>query len=152
MTTALQLKPGDLIVATAISHYTHAGDEGKQSQWVGDMIMVNNPRSNGSVGGTGIHDGPGKREPGERPSLGLGTSLHAGTYRLATPDDPGFIATKAVWEKHLTTPDQIRDALSIEVATLTAELNQERTKCFAWGAIAILALGFAALVSLVGMV
>lgn len=151
MTAALQLKPGDLIVATEISHYTHAGAEGKQSQWVGDMIMVNNPRSNGSVGGTGIYDGPGKREPGERPSLGLGTSLHAGTYRLATPDDPGFMGTREVWEKHLTTPDQVRDALSIEVAKLTAELHQERTQCFAWGAIGILCLGFTAMVLLVGI-
>lgn len=134
MTEAQQLKPGDLIVATAISHYTHAGAEGKQSQWVGDMIMVNNPRLGGSVGGTGIYDGPGKREPGDRPSLGLGCSLHAGTYRLATPDDPGFMATKDVWH-----------------ATLTAELNRERIQCFAWGAIAIMALGFAALVLLAGL-
>jgi hypothetical protein len=151
MTAALQLKPGDLIVATEISHYTHAGAEGKQSQWVGDMIMVNNPRISGMVGGTGIHDGPGKREPGDRPSLGLGCSLHAGTYRLATPDDPGFMATREVWEKHLTTPDQVRDALSKEVAALTAELNQERVHCFAWGAIGILCLGFTGLVLLAGL-
>jgi hypothetical protein len=140
MTEALQLKPGDLIVATKISHYTHAGAEGQQSQWVGDMIMVNNPRSNGTVGGTGIHDGPGKREPGERPSLGLGTSLHAGTYRLATPDDPGFMATREVWHGH-----------KANVATLTAELNRERIQCFVWGTIGILSLGFTALTLLVGL-
>lgn len=150
MTAALQLKPGDLIVATEISHYTHAGAEGKQSQWVGDIVMVNSQLKNGFVGGTGIYDGPGKRDQSERPSLGLGTSLNAGTYRLATPDDPGFMATKDVWEKHLVTPDQARDALSAEIAKLTAELHQERTQCFAWGAIGILCLGFTAMVLLVG--
>ena len=121
---SLELKPGDLIVATKISHYMHAGAEGKQSQWVGDLIMVNNPRSDGSVGGTGLYDGPGKRQPGERPSLGLGTSLHAGTYRLATPDDPGYVATREQW------------------ANIHAvEVKQLRLESFIWGIIAILSLG-----------
>lgn len=119
-----ELKPGDLIVATKISHYTHAGAEGKQSQWVGDLIMVNNPRSDGSVGGTGLYDGPGKRQPCERPSLGLGTSLHAGTYRLATPEDPGYVATRDQW------------------ANIHAvEVKQLRLESFIWGVIAIISLG-----------
>lgn len=119
-----ELKPGDLIVATEIAFYDHAPD--KQSQWVGDLIMVNNPRG-GSVGGTGLYDGPGKRENRERPSLGLGTSLEAGTFRRATIDDPGFMATREVWG---------------------AEISRLRAESFAYGAIALLALGALALVTL----
>ena len=125
------LKPGDLIVATKISHYTHAGAEGKQSQWVGDMIMVNGQSPDGYVRGTGLYDGPGKRPTQERPSLGLGTSLHAGTYRLATPRDPGYMATREQW------------------ANIHAvEVKQLRLESFVWGVIAIISLGALAAVVL----
>lgn len=124
----LQLKPGDQIVATEITHYTHRGAEGKQSQWIRDLIMVNNPRMHDSVGGTGLYDGPGKRENRERPSLGLGSLMLDGTYRRATPDDPGFMATREQWIAHA---DQ--------------EARRLRMQSFICGALAILSIGMLAM-------
>lgn len=120
-----KLKAGDQIVATEIAHYTHAGAEGKQSQWVGDLIMVNNPKMNGIVGGVGLHSNQPNRD---RPCIGLGNSLHDGTYRMATPDDQGFIATREQW---FTIKDQ--------------EISRLRAESFVWGFIAILSIGALAL-------
>jgi hypothetical protein len=81
---------GDIIIATAISHYTHAGAEGKQSQDIGDIMIVNNPRPDGFVGGNSLMPG----------SEGLGTSLHAGTYRLAKPSDKYYVMTLQEWDRY----------------------------------------------------
>jgi hypothetical protein len=81
---------GDIIIATAISHYTHAGAEGKQSQGIGDIMIVNNPKPDGFVGGNSLMPG----------SEGLGTSLHAGTYRLAKPSDKYYVMTVQEWDRY----------------------------------------------------
>lgn len=81
---------GDIIIATAISHYTHAGAEGKQSQAIGDIMIVNNPHPDGFVGGNSLMPG----------SQGLGTSLHAGTYRVAKPSDKHYVMTVQEWDRY----------------------------------------------------
>lgn len=85
-----QLKPGDQIIATEDAFY----DNGEASQRAGDIIMVNNTRVGSDiVSGTGLN---GTAYNG-RPSIGLGGSLKVGTFRRATPDDPGFMATREQW-------------------------------------------------------
>lgn len=112
----LQLQPGDQIIATEDAYF----DSGNYSQKVGDIIMVNNPKYAGSVGGTGLN---GVAYNG-RNCLGLGGSLKVGTFRRATPDDPGYMATREQW-------------LSIECA----EVRKMRIESFLYGVIAILSLG-----------
>lgn len=86
----LQLIHGDIVIATAISHYTHKGAEGEQSQEVGDVLLVNNPHENGHVGGCSLMPG----------SIGLGNSLAAGTYRKAKPSDKHYVMTVKEWDRY----------------------------------------------------
>jgi hypothetical protein len=112
----LQLQPGDQIIATEDVYF----ESGNYSQKVGDIIMVNNPKYAGIVGGTGLN---GIAYNG-RNCLGLGGSLKVGTFRRATPDDPGYMATREQW-------------LSIE----NTEIRKLRLESFFYGVIAILSLG-----------
>lgn len=85
-----ELKAGDQIIATDIAFFRHAPD--KQSQHIGDLLMVNNPRIGDAVGGVSLNN-----RPGESSRIGLGSSLVVGTFRRATPDDPGYLATREQW-------------------------------------------------------
>lgn len=92
------LRPGDQIIATEDRRFPKQfSPEGHYSQRVGDILMVNNPRIGNLVGGTGIR-GVG---PTGLDSKGLGVSFEVGTFRLATPDDPGYMATKDQWHQIL---------------------------------------------------
>lgn len=86
----LKLLHGDIVIATKIDYYTHAGAEGKQSQAVGDMLLVNNPHENGRVQGCSLMPG----------IVGLGTSLTAGSYRLAHPGDKHYVMTLKEWDRY----------------------------------------------------
>lgn len=86
----LNLLHGDIVIATKISHYTHKGAEGVQSQKVGDMLMVNNPYADGHVQGCSLMPG----------AIGLGTSLNAGTYRVAKPSDKHYVMTVQEWDRY----------------------------------------------------
>lgn len=86
----LNLLHGDIVIATEISHYTHNGAEGKQSQAVGDMLLVNNPHESGYVQGCSLMPG----------SVGLGNGLDAGTYRLAKPSDKHYVMTLKEWDRY----------------------------------------------------
>lgn len=119
------IRDGEQAVAIMPAYYTHKGAEGKQSQWVGDLVLVNSVRSHG-VGGTVLHRGPGNPHTH---AIGKATSLDAGTYRRATPDDPGYMATREQWMAHA---DQ--------------QLRRLRQESFVWGVIAILSLGALAMV------
>lgn len=123
----LELRPGDQIIATSDAHY----ESGEFSQRVGDIIMVNNTRvsrdSDGEiyhisdiVSGTGLN---GVAYNG-RECLGLGGSLRVGTFRRATPDDPGFMATREQWSA-------IKDA----------EIERLRAKLFAFGVVGVVWFG-----------
>lgn len=112
----LQLQAGDQIIATEDAYF----DSGNYSQKSGDIIMVNNPRYHGSVGGTGLN---GVAYNG-RKCLGLGGSLKVGTFRRANPEDPGFMATREQW-------------LAIE----SDEVRKMRVESFVYGVIAIIAIG-----------
>jgi hypothetical protein len=81
---------GDIIIATDISHYPPHIGGGAQSQNIGDIMIVNNPNPNGFVGGNSLMPG----------SEGLGTSLHAGTYRLAKPSDKYYVMTVQEWDRY----------------------------------------------------
>lgn len=86
----LVLQPGDQITATRAEYY----DSGEFSQKVGDIIMVNNARIGCDiVSGTGLN---GVAYNGRR-CIGLGSSLRVGSFRRATPDDAGFMATREQW-------------------------------------------------------
>ena len=90
------LQPGDQIIATEDAYFDYNEEVKKKhlySQQVGDIIMVNNPRMGDSVGGTGLN---GTAYNG-RKCIGLGGSLKVGTFRMATPDDAGYLATKEQW-------------------------------------------------------
>ena len=86
----LNLLLGDIVIATDIAFYTHKGAEGKQSQAVGDMLIVNNPHLDGDVQGCSLMPG----------SMGLCTSLDAGTYRLAKPSDKHYVMTLQEWDRY----------------------------------------------------
>lgn len=90
------LKPGDQIIAIEDAYFPpHIATPPKLSQRKGDIIMVNNARVGCDiVSGTGLN---GVAYNG-RECIGLGGSLRVGTFRLATPDDPGFMATREQWE------------------------------------------------------
>lgn len=89
-----KLQPGDQIIATQDRRYPKrlSSDE-NYSQRVGDILMVNNPNIGDLVGGTGLN---GVAHNG-RKNVGLGCSFEVGTFRRATPDDPGFLATREQW-------------------------------------------------------
>lgn len=129
----LKLKNGDQIIATAIAFYDHAPH--KQSQYIGDLLMVNNPhvsrnletgevRAADFVSGDLLNNLPGS----SRNRIGLCSSLNVGTFRLATPDDPGYMATREQW-----------------CAIKDREIRDLRVGLFVWGVMAILALGALAL-------
>lgn len=89
-----KLKPGDQIIATQDRRYPkHISPDENFSQRVGDILMVNNPNGNNRVGGTGL---TGVAYNG-RPNIGLGGSFEVGTFRLATPADPGYLGTREQW-------------------------------------------------------
>lgn len=121
----LQLKPGDQIIATEAAYH----DSGNFSQQPGDIIMVNNPhinaedpeRSGNSVSGTGLN---GTAYNG-RECLGLGGSLKVGTFRRATPKDPGFMATREQWQDY---KDQKIQSLADENRFLLAVIAHVRTR------------------------
>lgn len=130
----LKLNNGDQIIATEIAFYEHAPE--KQSQHIGDLLMVNNThvgrnletgevRAADFVSGCLLNNLAG--EPRNR--MGLGSSLDVGTFRRATPDDPGFMATREQW-----------------CAIADADIRSLRRSSFAWGVIAILSLGYLAYV------
>lgn len=136
MSKELQLKlaNGDQIIATEIAFYDHA--PGKQSQHVGDLLMVNNThvrhnletgqvRTSDHVSGCLLNNLPGE----SRNRVGLCSSLDVGTFRRATPDDAGFMATREQW-----------------CSIADAEIRSLRRSSFAWGVIAILSLGVLAYV------
>lgn len=108
------LKPGDQIIATEDSYFPpHIATPPKLSQRKGDIVMVNNSRVGCDiVSGTGLN---GVAYNG-RECLGLGGSLRVGTFRRATPDDAGFMATR---EQGFAIKD--------------AEIQQLRDKLFACG-------------------
>lgn len=92
------LKVGEQIIAIADARFSaDINPDRPYSQRVGDIIMVNNPKIIGMVGGNGVK---GHSYTG-RSILGLGSSLNDGTYRRATPDDEGYLATKEQWHGHL---------------------------------------------------
>lgn len=124
---SMTLKEGDQAVATTISHFTHKGAEGKQSQWVGDLVLVNSVRPHGVLG-TVLHRGQGNPHTG---AIGKATSLCAGTFRMATPDDPGYMATREQWMGHAD-----------------REFARLRAESMAWAVIALLSLGALAMVAL----
>ena len=86
----LNLLHGDIVIATDIAFYTHKGAEGKQSQAVGDMLIVNNPHNDGYVQGCSLMPD----------SVGLGAGLSAGTYRLAKPSDKHYVMTAREWDRY----------------------------------------------------
>lgn len=86
----LNLLHGDIVIATDIAFFTHKGAEGVQSQSVGDMLIVNNPHNDGYVQGCSLMPG----------SVGLGTGLNAGTYRLAKPGDKHYVMTVQEWDRY----------------------------------------------------
>lgn len=108
----LELKAGDQIIATEMAYYDYnetIKKEMKVSQMPGDLMMVNNTRvtynADGSVhraadivSGNGLNREP--RFPGERPNIGLGTSLKVGKFRRATPDDHGYMMTVKEWDAY----------------------------------------------------
>jgi hypothetical protein len=137
----LILKAGDQIIATEDAYFDY-NEEVKAkrllSQRKGDIIMVNNPmvtrNANGvitsigdKVNGNGIYDGGG-RPKGERPNKGLGCGLKVGTFRMATPDDPGYMATREQWDGHLS-----------------QRLKSERRQAFVATALLLLTLGLIAI-------
>lgn len=81
---------GDIIIATKISHYPPHIGGGRQSQNIGDIMIVNNPYPNGFVGGNSLMPG----------SQGLGNNLEAGTYRLAKPSDKHYVMTVQEWDRY----------------------------------------------------
>lgn len=86
----LNLLHGDIVIATEIAFFTHKGAEGKQSQKVGDMLLVNNPHEDGYVQGCSLMPGV----------VGLGSGLRPGTYRLAKPSDQHYVMTMQEWDRY----------------------------------------------------
>lgn len=86
----LNLLHGDIVIATKIAHYPPHIGNGRQSQDIGDMLLVNNPHPDGHVQGLSLM--PGK--------VGLGNSLNPGTYRRAKPSDPHYLMTVQEWDRY----------------------------------------------------
>lgn len=123
-----RLKVGDQIIATEDARFDKSISPTEEySQRVGHIIRVNNPNMNGITGGHGIY---GLSYTG-RSILGYGSSLKDGTYRLATPDDPGYMATREQW-----------------FDILNQQIKSERRQSFWFGVIALLALGAVAYMAL----
>lgn len=109
------LVPGDLIIATEDAYF----DNGKQSQTKGDIIMVNSSSIGTTlVGGTGIN---GVAYNG-RKCLGLGRSFRVGTFRRASPEDRGYMATREQWsdwkDKKISHLQSLNITLSIIITVL----------------------------------
>ncbi|EPG3568349.1 hypothetical protein ON011_003283 [Providencia rettgeri] len=109
------LVPGDLIIATENAYF----ENGKISQTKGDILMVNNPRIGDLlVGGTGLN---GVAYNG-RKCLGLCGSFRVGTFRRATPEDKGYMATREQWsdwkDKKISQLQRLNITLSIIIAVL----------------------------------
>lgn len=118
-----RLRPGDQIIALSVAYFDY--DEAVKakrlySQQPGDLLMVNHTNSRGSVSGTSL---TGVAYNG-RACLGLGGSLRDGTYRLATPEDPGYRATREEW-----------------LAVADRQARRLRAQSFLSGAAALLMLG-----------
>lgn len=86
----LGLLHGDIVIATDIAYFTHKGAEGVQSQEVGDMLLVNNPHTDGYVQGCSLMPGV----------IGLGSGLEPGTYRRAKPSDEHYVMTLQEWDRY----------------------------------------------------
>lgn len=86
----LGLLHGDIVIATDIAYFTHKGAEGVQSQEVGDMLLVNNPHTDGYVQGCSLMPGV----------IGLGSGLKPGTYRRAKPSDEHYVMTVREWDRY----------------------------------------------------
>lgn len=116
------LKPGDQIIALLDMRYPkHISPEGTMRQHKGDIIMVNSTNLSGITSGCGIHEAvPGS---GPRPTKGLGCSFADGTYRLAAPSDPGFMATKEQWREELLRPLKRERLHSTLLAVLASGLG-----------------------------
>lgn len=54
------------------------------------MLIVNNPHPDGYVQGCSLMPGV----------VGLGSGLHAGTYRLAKPSDEHYVMTVQEWDRY----------------------------------------------------
>lgn len=109
------LEPGDLIIATEDAYF----ENGKRSQTKGDIIMVNNPSIGTTlVGGTGLN---GVAYNG-RKCLGLATSFRVDTFRRATPEDKGYMATLEQWsdwkDNKISQLQRLNITLSIIIAVL----------------------------------
>lgn len=104
------LKAGDIIIATDIHYFDYDEDvKAKRlySQQPGDLLMVNNIHVNRNSDGDITYVGDSVQGIGlngiaytGRKCIGLGGSLKTGKFRLATPDDPGYMATRDVFELH----------------------------------------------------
>lgn len=104
------LKAGDIIIATEIDYFDY-NEEIKEkmlySQQPGDLLMVNNTHVTRNEEGDIIHISDcvggvslnGTSYNG-RECLGLGGSLTVGKFRLATPDDLGYMATRDAFQAH----------------------------------------------------
>lgn len=86
----LNLLHGDIVIATEIAFYPPHIGNGSQSQAVGDMLLVNNPHPSGAVQGCSLMPGV----------VGLGSSLRAGTYRVAKPSDKHYVMTLQEWDRY----------------------------------------------------
>lgn len=86
----LNLLHGDIVIATEIAFYPPHIGNGSQSQAVGDMLLVNNPHPSGTVQGCSLMPGV----------VGLGSSLRAGTYRVAKPSDKHYVMTVQEWDRY----------------------------------------------------
>ena len=89
------LVPGDQIIATDVCYFDYSEEVKRKrlySQQPGDILMVNN-LGDEIVGGFSLN---GVAYNG-RKRLGLAGSLRVGKFRLATPDDPGYMATREQW-------------------------------------------------------
>lgn len=118
------LQAGDQIIAIEDARFAKSiSPEQHYSQRAGDIIVVNNPRIGDSVGGTGVN---GVSHNG-RKNFGLGCSLRVGTFRRATPDDPGYLATREQWHA-------IKDA----------EIRYLRRESFIYSSLFLICLGLLA--------
>lgn len=124
------VKVGDQVIALEDAYFPLSiSKTPKRSQAKGELLLVNTFHRGGGVSGAGLNRVP--RTLRNRPNMGLGCSFQAGTYRLATPEDPGYLATREQWH-----------------AVKDAECRRLRFESFAWSVVALLSLGALALRSL----
>ncbi len=134
-----QLKPGDQIIATEdVFYQSIKGADGSlvAAQRKGDILLVNNTAIRRNKDGVvtyagtevgGVRTFESSKHDG-RSGIGLGASFRVGTFRLATPDDPGYLATRDQWSS-------IKDMKVLRM----------RCESFLWGTLAFLSLGALAL-------